>query len=176
MAEDTVLSVVRGLLRLDVTIEGEQQARFGLARMAENVSDFRPFWIDYFAPRFYADIRENFEVEGHRVLDAGWAPLSPSYAAWKESQVGSIPGILQFTYALMESVTDERAPGAIFDPQPDALDIGTSIEYAMQHQRGTDRLPARPFLFIRNDDRYRKDLRAFVTDQWRQYVGVGLTA
>jgi phage gpG-like protein len=45
---------------------------------------------------------------------------------------------------LKSALTQQDHPDAIADIQPDRLTFGTRIPYALYHQLGTQRMPARP--------------------------------
>jgi len=167
-----------GSLMFRMEVSGFQPVMVSLSRFGERIKDFRPFWLEYFAPSFYRDIKRNFELEGSYV--GGWAPLSPGYAAWKQAHY---PGrtILRRTDALFQSLTFEHGqvgPRGIFLPGERSLVLGTSVPYAQYHQtpgsfrsRGLLRVlrqrAARRFLFIpqRAASTFGRLLHAFAVDQ-----------
>lgn len=138
-------------------IEGFERVQVSLQRFGESIRDWRPFWRDYFAPWFYRQIERNFELEGR--LAGGWAPLEERYAAWKAAH---FPGktILRRTDRLFNSLRFEGGqpgPEGIFRDGHESLEVGTSVPYAIYHQRGAvlaqrfisaAKLPRRPFLFL----------------------------
>ncbi|HYE86258.1 MAG TPA: phage virion morphogenesis protein [Vicinamibacterales bacterium] len=167
-----------GSLVFRMQVSGYEPVSVALSRFGDRIKDFRPFWIEYFAPSFYRSIQRNFELEGQAV--GGWAPLSPAYKAWKDQHY---PGktILRRTDALFRSLTfDGRGAGprGIFLPDQRQLVLGTSVAYAQYHQfagafrsRGLlralrQRMPRR-FLFVpqRAASTFGRLLHAFAVDQ-----------
>jgi phage gpG-like protein len=157
-----LLELSRGLLRFTVEIEGDDDVRIGLSRAAEQIKDWTPFWSDYFAPKFYADIAQNFATQGRLV--GGWPALSPAYAAWKANHFPGQP-LMRLTDDLYRSLSwsgTGPGPGGVFEAGADSLNIGTTIAYAEKHQRGEGRLPKRQIVFIANADDYRQLLQRWV--------------
>jgi phage gpG-like protein len=85
--------------------------------------------------------KQQFDSEG-AWGSGGWAPLKPAYKAWKDQHFPGMP-ILQRTQALMKSLTEEVAEGAIREIEPHMMVFGTSIEYAKFHKTGTPNMVAR---------------------------------
>lgn len=88
----------------------------------------------------------------------GWAPLSPVTIAKRRKGTAQGAGlaeirILQDTGTLRASVTAPMHPQGIRKKTTWTLEVGTRTKYAKYHQYGTSKMPARPFLFIRDDDR-----------------------
>jgi phage gpG-like protein len=113
------------------------RVEFALSRFGRDVEDWRPFWKEWFAPRFFSDVQENFDREGAK-QGARWVPLSPAYKAWKDRK---FPGrkILERSYALRQSLTwsgSGLGPRGVFRPRADSLELGTSVRYGIFHQRG----------------------------------------
>jgi hypothetical protein len=167
-----------GSLIFRMEVAGFEPVRVSLQRFGQRIRDFRPFWIEYFAPAYSRLLQRNFETEGEMV--GGWAPLSPAYAAWKAAHY---PGktILRRTDALFRSLNFERGqpgPGGIFIAEARSLVVGTSVPYAQYHQtpgsfrsRGLLRAlrsrVARRFLFVptQGGSTFGRLLHAFVVDQ-----------
>lgn len=127
-----------GSLVLRMEVAGFEPVSVALSRFGENIRNFKPFWVEYFAPTFYRDVRRNFETEGSYV--GGWAALSPRYAAWKQEHY---PGktILRRTDALLRSMTlysgGQVGAQGIFVADARSLVLGTSVAYAKYHQLPT---------------------------------------
>jgi phage gpG-like protein len=167
-----------GSLVFRMEVAGFEPVAVALSRFGASIQDFKPFWIEYFAPTFYRDVRRNFELEGSYV--GGWAPLSPAYRAWKSEHY---PGktILRRTDALFRSLQfdgGQVGQGGIFQADTRALVLGTSIAYAAYHQlptsyrsRGLLRAArlgvARRFLFLPRQagSTFGRLLHAFAVDQ-----------
>lgn len=128
------------MIQLTATVEGEQVFNRAFNRL-DALSDFRPFWPNVIQ-EFYLIEAEQFDSEGAAGGER-WTPLSPLYSEYKEQVYPGQP-ILQAEGDLRASLTDPEAAGAILQPREDELIIGTSVPYALAHQRGTIRMPRRP--------------------------------
>lgn len=101
-------------------------------RFTELVSDFREIWPGVIT-EFRQIEREQFAGEG--VGRTGkWKPLSAGYAKWKAKRYPGMP-ILQRTQALFKSLTGNTSDSVV-NPEKESLEIGTSLRYAVFHQRG----------------------------------------
>jgi len=129
------------MLRFTIDISGDVQLDRAITRFSEGVSDYRPIWPLIYG-EFQAEVKGQFETEGAQG-GAAWAPLSGAYSAWK---VRTYPGkpILERTGDLKRSLTERDAPGAVFRPEPRQLTMGSDVPYAVYHQKGTGKMPARP--------------------------------
>lgn len=142
------------MFRFRMDVAGQVEMDRGLARFTDGVSDWRPIWI-VFADSFYAHLRAHFASEGAEGLGAKWASLSAAYAAWKAVHYPGKP-ILQRSGALLASLTSSTAPGAVYQPKPKSLTIGSSVPYAIYHQKGTGRMPQRKEIAL--DERTKREL------------------
>jgi len=109
------------------------------------LGDLSPVWRDV-QDIFVAMMAQQFATEG----GAGgtrWEPLSPTYAARKQREVGSLP-ILQYSGRLQRSLTSKRDAEHIFNHGPSWAEYGTSVPYARAHHYGYPprNLPARPVI------------------------------
>ncbi len=110
-------------------------------------ADLMPLW-PVIHQSFLDGEKRRFDDEG-----PGWAPLAPSTVARK-----GFATILVETGALKASLTEDKAPGAVYREMPDGLEMGTdyrsprqggrwaSVALASFHQFGTRRMPARPVI------------------------------
>lgn len=135
-------------IRFEVTVDGEKQLDRALSRFGDHLGDMRPFFQKA-SEMISSAVEEQFETEGSRT--SGWAPLSPRYAAWKMAQVGNQP-ILVFTGRMKKSLIGE-GPDSIREADRDQLRWGTSVPYAIFHQRGTSRMPQRRIIDLTEQDR-----------------------
>lgn len=158
----------RAALRLTLALPGLPALSVGLSRLRTDISDWTTFWTERFAPFFYDQVQRDFVLEGGN-SGASWAPLSPLYAAWKAKQFPG-RGILVRSGALKASLASSGGPGAVFRTTPTALEIGTSVPYAMFHQQGTGSMPQRPPLRVNAAfmSVVGKDLQKFVQDAWAE--------
>lgn len=118
---------------------GDQQVDRTLVALSNHAQDARPAW-NAMADRFAVAERRQFSSEGG-YGSGGWAPLSPAYAARKARAYPGKP-ILERTGKLVGSLT--RRPFDVEDIHPSYMRLGTSVAYARYHQRGTEKMPARP--------------------------------
>ena len=121
---------------LDVTVEikGIDQVRRELDRIDKRISNTAPFWRSIAIPIIKNKLRDIFLQEG-----PGWAPLAQSTE--RSRRYPGLP-ILEQTGALQASLVDHP----IVQVSGDKLLYGTNNPYAPFHERGTSRMPARPFL------------------------------
>jgi phage gpG-like protein len=157
------------MFRFRLEIAGEVQMDRAIARFADGLSDYRPIW-PLIEDDFYAQVKDQFKTEGEEGGEK-WAPLSgvyrladegqgrdsggrftgkkrggqaiEGYAAWKEVHYPGKP-ILQRTGDLMASLTNPNDPNTVRIEERKALTLGSRIPYAIYHQTGTSKMPARP--------------------------------
>lgn len=147
-------------------VEGDVQMARGFSRFAEGVKDLRPAFREI--EKSFREIeRKQFQSVG-MYGSGGWVPLSPTYAEWKAARFPGRP-ILQLTGALMRSLTG-RTPDSITEIERLALAIGTRLKYAVYHQKGTPRMPARPIIRLTEEDKrqWTKIFHRFLADQARK--------
>lgn len=78
-----------------------------------------------------------------------YVDLSPKYKAEKEKHVHFVYPILRRSGFLERSITNASDPDAIAEiVNKDTLLVGTHLFYGAFLQKGTRRMPARPFLFV----------------------------
>ena len=135
------------------SIGGVTQLRRRLHGLALSLSDFTEPLRQVGAQVIYPEIVHQFRRQGQ----PRWQSLQERYAARKRRKYGDKP-ILQATGALMASLTDPQAAGAIYELDPLKLTIGTSLttpggkwNLGLIHQEGAERasIPARPMLRLR---------------------------
>jgi phage gpG-like protein len=73
-----------------------------------------------------------------------WAPLAPSTLRRRRAS----PSILYATGALLRSLTEPGAAGHVEALEDQSLTLGSGLPYALYHQTGTRRLPARPLIVL----------------------------
>ncbi len=100
-------------------------------------------------------IAQQFATEG-AAGGTPWAPLAPSTLRKKRD---SRSGILDVTGALLASLVDAGAAGHVEESDGQQLIFGTALPYALFHQTGTRRLPARPIIALTGDS----------TDRWLEF-------
>lgn len=113
---------------------------------------------------------ENFTTLGllsaKAMLKGGWAPLSPSYYAWKKVRFPmTAEQILVQTGKLYTLVSNASSnPGSDISDQ--GMELVVPGKIAMWHQYGTRNMPARPIVFVPRDfdRRIGKDLAKYIVD------------
>ena len=135
------------MLRFTAEVAGAEVLDRAFNRIDQEISDFRNFWPGIITT-FYEIETQQFQSEGARGASGKWAPLSPAYKLFKERE---FPGktILRRTDALYESMTSADALDSVLRPEKDELTIGSSIPYALIHQR------FRPVISLTDDNKRR---------------------
>lgn len=144
-----------------------------ISRWGRNLGDMTTFWSDKFAPKFLQDVQDNWDSQGADV--GGWPPLNPGYAAWKARRYGAHLGILELSLRLRGSLQwlgTDIGPDGIFRPGRNTLTIGTAVAYGAKHQRGTDGMQLRPFLFFRSQKEYERLWREWIRER-AEDAGIG---
>lgn len=111
--------------------------------------DFK-FALEEVTRSYLKENRKNFILKG----TGKYAPLSPKYAAQKSRKFGPLP-ILVVDGRLRDSVTDRQNQDSIRQVTKNIAVIGTRTPYAGFIQTGTNKMPARPFLFFTKDQEKR---------------------
>jgi phage gpG-like protein len=136
---------------LDVTFYvNENREYLGMRRMSAaferagaEVVNFKHHVFPRLITAFEAAGRQQFNEEGAGPATGHFAPLSLSYAKWKNEHH---PGekILELSGALREAMTNSNSFFAERSATDSALSFGSrNVEYASYHQSGTDVMPAR---------------------------------
>jgi phage gpG-like protein len=115
---------------LNITVEGLPPLIVALDSLTESFTDLRPAWPAV-NEVVEAEFSERFATEGR----GEWAGLSEGYALKKAARYGQ-QKILHASGALEASLTERGAPNAIYEETPDSFTRGSSLPYAMAHQRG----------------------------------------
>lgn len=122
---------------------------------------FRPFWQDVVS-LLHVHEENTFAREGAYEGLRKWAALSPEYARWKARVAPGAP-ILTLTGRLRRSLAGQTAD-SIVEIDDFRLVYGTAVPYAIYHQMGTRKMPARPML------RMSANLRARLMIALRNYL------
>lgn len=121
-------------ISLRLNLSGLTNTIRGLNRTKDQIGNLTPFWRTIAVPLLKDRIRNTFLQEG-----PGWARLAPS--TLRTRKYPDLP-ILQQTGSLMHSVVDNP----VIQSTRRQLLYGTNNPYAVYHERGTSKMPARPFL------------------------------
>lgn len=127
-------------MRLTFEIDGKAEFDRAAQGVSEHLSDLRPVWPE--VKRSIQRIeREQFASEGAKGRSGKWKPLSRAYAQRKGKRYGAQP-ILRASGKLERSLTGETADTILIE-EPLEFGFGTRLFYAVFHQRGTSKMPAR---------------------------------
>lgn len=128
------------MFTLNFDVAGDEQLQRSFSRFTEHVKDYSPAFRAI-AVEFFKGEEQQFESEGSHG-SGGWSPLAPSTAEQK-ARLGYPPDILVRTGKLKNSLAS-MSGDTVRDVQPHMLRLGTTVPYAIYHQKGTRRMPARP--------------------------------
>ncbi len=133
-----------GGLTFVLSMPGFSAVTAGFNRFGDLVSDYRLFWQDEFLPAWTALMTDQFRSEG-AATGATWRPLSAGYVAAKR-KAGYRGGILVRGGSLSSSLIHPDNSGGlgVWRPTERTLEVGTSRPWALVHQLGSRRVPARP--------------------------------
>lgn len=152
------------MIHLTGTVLGGVQLDRALTRIISASQDLSKPFED--AGEEFRDIEaERFAAEGF-----GWAQLAASTLRRKIRLFGA-KTILRATDALYNSLTIKGAFGNVTRVFPMRAEFGTSIFYAIFHQLGTSRMPAREVILFREEDK-----RRFVRTIQRYMIASGQSA
>ena len=102
----------------------------------------------------------------------GWPQLSEAYARWKARNYPG-KGILELTGAYRNAATQIGSPHNVVEVGPDHLTYGVEgLDYALFHESGTNRLPARPVFDLLAED---EELFRAVTEAFSEYLNQKLS-
>jgi len=155
------------MLVVTFTILGDVVLARALSRFGEGISDFRPVW-DQIRQDFVRIEGEQFGSEGGRG-GTPWAPLSPTYDAWKQKHFPRMP-LLQLTMEMWSQLA--VGTGMVVESEPMQLKMYPSTFKAGIHQHGSPQtdLPARPVVVLTEDDKmsWMKMIQNYVYDKARE--------
>ena len=129
-------------MEIHFEIDGAVQLNRAFSRYNEQLRDIRGA-LPQVKEAFYKGERKQFEQGMGR---GKWAPLSPEYADWKARHY---PGrkILELTGLLKETMFGGTSYLKWY-AEPQELAVEVSVPYALFHQRGTRRMPAREVIWL----------------------------
>lgn len=156
---------------ISLTIESAE-VQNAITQLSKKIADLRWLWPDI-AGEFYKREQHLFDAQG----EGAWEPLSPNYAAWKSKYYPGQP-LLVLRNDLRSSLVARLSAYAIYEPEPQALTLGSSVPYAMAHQYGYKprNLPARPPIII--DDETERRMEGVAEREFAAFcsaLGFGVT-
>lgn len=126
-------------MRLTLDIDGKPAFDRFFIRFDRKLSDLTPVWDDL-RDAFWEVEAEQFDSEG-AAGGKKWKDLSKRYKAQKIKRYGAKP-ILHATGALRAAMTSKTSD-TIYQKDRNSMILGTSLKYAIYHQRGGGNLPQR---------------------------------
>lgn len=132
-------------IRLKFDVKGLAKARRDLQRMRERSQDLRPAW-DVVLTWWAARNATNFRNKGKR-WKTPWAALAEATVA-DRVRAGYPPHDTLIREGRLRDSLIKR-PLGIERLRPHELTAGTAVPYAVFHQRGTKKMPARPLINAR---------------------------
>jgi len=156
-------------VNLNFEIDGEQQLSRFFELAGNIIADYRSIFEQW--GNDFRQTQENvFASEGAFEGRAKWQALSPKYAEWKSLYYPGQP-ILTRSGELRTSLTSEGGDH-VFDYKETEMWIGTSIGYAIFHQRGTYKMPKRKVVELTDPQKKRwVDIARQVTWEDMQALG-----
>ena len=126
------------MVNIVLTAKGARGFGIGLDRWTKNLGNMHPAF-DAIADFQAVQWQKQFVSQG-AYLTGRWSPLSPPYRAWKAIHYPG-KGILVRTGRLQRSLTVR--PFGVERFTKTSVHLGTDVEYAQYHQRGTKNMPRR---------------------------------
>ena len=143
--------------------DNTQAVSQALESFQETLADNAPT-LAAIADDFREMVAQQFASEG-RAGGTPWPPRKSTGGVGATRRVartgrGTASLLLVRTGALRDSLTTPGAAGSVEELDGGSLTLGTRLPYAMFHQLGTRRMPARP-LIVLSDDRSAKWAEVF---------------
>lgn len=129
------------LLNVQFEIAGQKQLDRALGVWIGRITDLRGVWPDI-RDDFIIGEKEQFKTQGGSG-SGGWPKLSPVYEAWKNKKYPRRP-LLVVNGRLRMSLTNKGSDDMVYEAGKLSLKLGTKVPYAIYHQTGTSKMPARP--------------------------------
>jgi len=147
---------------ITIRLTGDDELDRKLRQLELFLNDLRPFW-PLLLPVFIGWMRVQFETEGGWGGHT-WAPLSPTYAAWKATRY---PGR---TILIREGVLRRAASEPRREATPRTLTLWIDDPKVAYHQDGTERMPARPLIPERLPAGARRDVEETATEYANELI------
>jgi len=147
-------------------VDGQTEIARGFSRFGDDVKDLSPAFREM-VKDFHEGEKRQFESEGHYGA-GGWTSLAPSTLE-RKARGGFPSNILVRTGKLRTSLISSGGHGVeiVF---PLSMKIGTDLEYAIYHQRGTSRMPSRPIIQFPEEQktRWHKIIHKFLVRKMKE--------
>jgi len=136
------------MLKISFEVTGEKQINRAFDAAAKAFEDFTPVFKEL-GKRFQSYEKQMFDTEGG-ISGSRWATLSPGYRAWKSINYPG-KGILERKGTLKKSLT---SPQAVHELEKLSAAYGTTVPYAIYHQKGAGNMPARKPIKLSKKERH----------------------
>lgn len=143
--------------RISITFDDKDEFNRVFSRLDANFDDLTPIWPDV-RDKFWAIEKEQFESEGSKGGSGRWKNLSRRYEQQKIARYGQGKKILEATGELRDALTGPN-PGSYYVAGKKEVAIGTTLARGIYHQRGSDKMPARPPISF-SDEQKRSMMKA----------------
>jgi len=138
------------MIRFSLNTFGVEKLDFALAGLTAQIGDWREVWPKV-SDKLAEIEHQLFESAGAAGEHGRWPDLKPSYARAKERKWGQAAP-LQASGRLRTTLAGQSSEG-INRHEPLLLRWGTEVPYAVFHQAGTRKMPARRLLDFTEEDR-----------------------
>jgi phage gpG-like protein len=125
------------------TSAGFEPFNLRLDRFADQLHDAEPAFEAMARYQVTVVNKRQFTQQGTAETGGRWSALSPAYKAYKERRRPGRP-ILVFDGDLRDSMTLPN--NGVYEVWHKGFVVGTAVDYAIYHQKGTPTMPARPML------------------------------
>lgn len=139
-------------MNISIRVNGTDAVSRRLLNMESRVSNLEPAFRSI-AKMMQTVSRRQFDSQG-RSGGSGWTPLKSATVARKRSQ-GKDSRILHADKKLRQSLTVRGSSGHEEEFSKSRMFYGTSVDYAIHHQRGAPgaNVPQRKIIELNNEDR-----------------------
>ncbi len=145
--------------------DNSQAVDKALANFQAAVADERPA-LQAIADDFRALIARQFSTEG-RAEGTPWPARVGAGLAPPSKRAKQASPLLVRTGALRDSLLGPSAPGHVEELEAQSLTLGSRLPYALFHQLGTRRMPARPLIVLSGErsERWLEIIRSGVEEK-----------
>lgn len=136
---------------LNISVRGLAERQADLQAVIGRMEDLTPVW-DFVHSAWLGEMTQQFATQGSYIDGEEWAPLNPDYARRKLAHfhVPAPYGILYRTGRLMEALSQSAAEAHVYEARPDSALLGATVPYGKYHQTGTEHMPKRRIIGLRN--------------------------
>lgn len=145
----TIIKLVGTEIRVNDRMPGAEDLTIQLEAMDVRIRDFREPFDDFGAHLVKNHIPRQFRRRG---FPRRWAPLSPSYAAWKRRKYGNLP-LLVLTGRMKAGFRHEATKRTVRIINRVRAGQKSGLPRYLYHQYGTEKMPARPAVQLRRKER-----------------------